>query len=76
MYVNGVGAENSLFCAYFFCIYLKGFWLLNVRTLNWHGYVLFYMNCFALFSKSERGFFYLFSLLVGIAGECSFVERG
>jgi len=50
MYVNGVGAENSLFCAYFFCIYLKGFWLLNVRTLNWRGDMLFYMNCFcALF---------------------------
>ncbi len=64
MYVNGVGAENSLFCAYFFCIYLKGFLFLNVRTLNWRGYVLFYMNYFALFSKSERGFFiYSFCLL-------------
>jgi|GEM_PF-3928787 hypothetical protein len=37
--------------------------------------MLFYMNCFALFSKSERGFFYLFSLLVGIEGVCSFVEE-
>lgn len=37
--------------------------------------MLFYMNYFTLFSKSEKGFFYLFSLIVGIEGECSFVER-
>ena len=64
MYVNGVGAENSLFCAYFFCIYLKGFLFFNVRTLNRRGYMLFYMNYFTLFSSW------------GIEGECSFVERG
>ena len=37
--------------------------------------MLFYMNYFALFPKSERGFFYLFPLLVGIEGVCSFVEE-
>jgi len=38
---------------------LKGFWLFNVRTLNRRGYVLFYMNCFALFSKSESFFLFI-----------------